>query len=281
MKIWKSILITLILSSSLYAQGQTWALLASGLNRDPDENRDKSQAVIRLRRFLRNEVHLSPEHLTVCVDSESLAVNDKTMDCNQTTLHQALTQLSQVVEPNDTFIFYYVGQANRVQETLRFNLAGPDLCHTDLAADLNAIPARRSLIILDCPCAGLMIESLARPQRVIIAATGSDQPLSPRFSQYFIPALTDPNSDSNEDEQISLLEAFSATVQRLDEFFAERDLVATENPLLEDDADGVPSQRPWIFASSGKDGRIANEWFFIDNVDVKQWSDANSLNGRP
>ena len=271
--------VTFMMGVSIPAQGKTWAVLASGLNRDPDENRDKSQAIIRMRKFLHQEMNLGPETLTVCVDTDSLAASDQTRTCDRTTLHQTLSELAQRIDANDTFIFYYVGQANRIQDSLRLNVTGPDLCHADLVTDLNRIKARSSLIILDCPCAGLTIESLARPQRVIIAAAGSDQPLSPRFSQYFIPALADPNSDTNADERISLLEAFSATVRQLDEFFAERDLVATENPLLEDDADGVPSQKPWIFASSGKDGRVADQWFFSENK--SEWSVANSLNTQP
>ncbi len=280
MKTWITLLVIVAMTSSVSAQGHTWAMLASGLNRDPDENRDKSQAVIRMRRFLQQEVGLDSEHLIVCVDHDSLAATSETLTCDQTTLIQQLSQLTQAIEATDTFIFYYVGQANRVQETLRLNVTGPDLCHSDLATGLNAIKAERSLIILDCPCGGLAIESLTQPGRVIIATAGSDQPLSPRFSQYFIPALTDPNSDNNQDEQISLLEAFAATVQQLDAFFSERDLVATETPLLEDDTDGIPSQRPWIFASSGKDGRVADQWFFIENKE-ETWSDANSLNVQP
>jgi hypothetical protein len=242
--------------------GQTWVVLASGLNKDPEEHQDKAQAILRFQRFLLTEGHVSPERLIVCMDPNSFAATDETRPCDRAALRQTLQTLAQSVTDQDRVIFYYVGQANRIQDTLRLNLPGPDLCHPDLVQDLNALNPARMLIILDCPCAGLAIAPLAEKNRVIIAGAGSDQPLSTRFSQYFIPALSDPLSDSNQDTRISVLEAFRVAVQHIDAFYDERDLVATENPLLEDDADGTPSQRPWTYVTQGKDGQNADQWFF-------------------
>ncbi|MCF7972639.1 MAG: hypothetical protein K9N55_02375 [Phycisphaerae bacterium] len=244
--------------------GQTWAVLASGLNKDPDENRSKTQAILKFQRFLLEVGGVSPERLIVCMDPNSFAATDDTQPNDRATLRQTLHHMARSVTDQDRFIFYYVGQANRIQKTLRFNLPGPDLNHADLVQDLNAIHPERMMVILDCPCAGLLMDPLGLGQknRVIIAGAGSDQPLSTRFSQYFIPALSDPLSDSNQDTRISVLEAFRVAVQNIDTFYEQRDLVATENPLLEDDADGIPSQRPWTFVTQGKDGQYADQWFF-------------------
>ncbi len=246
--------------------GQTWAVLASGLNKDPEEHQDKAQAILRFQRYLLKEGHVSPEQLIVCMDPNSFAATDETKPNDRISLRHTLQALSQSVTDQDSVVFYYVGQANRIQDTLRLNLPGPDLCHPDLVQDLNALNPRRMLIILDCPCAGLLITPLARKNRVIIAGAGSDQPLSTRFSQYFIPALSDPLSDSNQDTRISVLEAFRVAVQHIDAYYDQRDLVATENPLLEDDADGIPSQRPWTFVTQGKDGQYADQWFLNKSV---------------
>ena len=242
--------------------GRTWAVLASGLNKDPEEHQDKARAILTFQRYLLDEGQVSPDRLIVCMDPNSFAATDQTRPCDRSTLRHTLGTLAQSVTDQDRFVFYYVGQANRVQDTLRLNLPGPDLCHPDLVQDLNALKPASMLIILDCPCAGLAIAPLARKDRVIIAGAGSDQPLSTRFSQYFLPALADPVSDSNQDTRISVLEAFRVAVQQIDAFYDDRDLVATETPLLEDDADGIPSQRPWTFVTQGKDGQYADQWFF-------------------
>ena len=115
-----------------------------------------------------------------------------------------------------------------------------DLQHDKLADHLNAIKAKQSLVVLDYPGAGLAIQSLVQPNRIIIAGAQANQPWSTRFSQYFVPAISDEHADYNQDEKISVLEAFRYAVMRLDDYYRQRDLFKTENPILEDDGDGPP-----------------------------------------
>ena len=182
--------------------------------------------------------------------------------------------------PNDRLIFYYAGQANIVGDTLRFNLPGPDMTHEQLAqwldeamvkvdhnrrspADPNA-SANGHLLILDCPGAGLALQALCRPDRIVICSARSDQPYSTRFSDFFVPALSQTSTDINGDGKISLLEAFQTAVGQTDAMYQDNKLIKTENALLDDDGDGVPSQQPWRFEQIGTDGQAASRWVFKD-----------------
>jgi hypothetical protein len=97
-------------------------------------------------------------------------------------------------------------------------------------------------LVLDCPGAGLATETLAGPGRILLFSARSDQPTSTRFSDYFVPALDDPESDVNGDGAVTLLEVFQRTVQQIDAMFREQNLMKSENALLEDNGDATPSR---------------------------------------
>lgn len=242
------------------AGGQPYVMLVGGLNGDPEQLREKSQSISRLHRYFSERAEVPSANLTVFTGPDSL-VHHLGETSTRDALHAHLKSLSERVGPTDDLIFYFVGQANIVNEKLRFNLPGPDLTHEDLAVALAPIQAARMLIVLDCPGAGLATASLTGPNRIFIAGARSDQPHSTRFSQFFSVALGDRASDLDSDGQVSLLEAFQIAAQEIDAIYRDQRLMKNETPLLEDDNDAEPSQAPWRFASTGKDGRLAAAYF--------------------
>lgn len=239
-----------------------YVMIVSGINKDPDEKQAKDKAVMQLRKVFLQELHLEPACLQVFVDPNSSVENPSGVS-RAAELEKALIGLASTITSHDRFLFYYVGQANKVTDQLRFNLRGPDITAKDLATWLGKIPSARQVVILDCPAAGTAIQDLVEdPNRILICGARSDQPYSTRFSEYFIPALIDPASNENQDGRISLLEAFQKAALQLAELYRRQDLLLTEIPLLEDDGDGIPSQQPWSFRDEKKDGQIASEFFF-------------------
>ena len=101
------------------------------------------------------------------------------------------------------------------------------------------------------------------PGRIAIFGARSDQPYSTRFSEYFVPALVDITADTNGDSNISLLEAFTLASMQLDDLYRLQDLLKTENPVLDDDGDGIPSQQPWRYEQEENDGLAASKFFLI------------------
>ncbi|MHC4260017.1 MAG: hypothetical protein ACYSTF_06370 [Planctomycetota bacterium] len=239
---------------------RTYVLIVGGINKDPEEQQAKDKAVIRLQRFLRR-VRVDPNRITVLVDENSFARKGAEVS-NAENLQNTITELAAAIKPADRFIFYYVGQANIVTDELRLNLPGEDITGKHLAEWINKIKVSSMLVVLDCPGAGLATKALAAKGRIIVSGSRGDQRYSTRFSEYFIPALTDAQSDSDEDGKISLLEAFTATAKKLDELYREQDLLKTETPLLEDDGNGIPSQQPWRYEQDKNDGLAASKFFF-------------------
>jgi hypothetical protein len=230
-------------------------VLIGGINRDPEETRSKDRALLRLSRHFSDRVGVEPGNLAVLAAPDSF-VSSATATSTADSIRSTFAGLHSLTK-EDRIVIYYAGQANIVGERLRLNLPGPDLTDTELAEILAPLQPGLMTLVLDCPGAGLATETLAGPGRILLFSARSDQPTSTRFSDYFVPALDDPESDVNGDGAVTLLEVFQRTVQQIDAMFREQNLMKSENALLEDNGDATPSQQPWSYAEKGNDGAVA------------------------
>ncbi len=237
-------------------QSGFYAIIAGGIHKDYEIRHEQHQLLERLKTTLLRDFGIQGGSLQIFSEpvTGDIQVNGTATAEN---LKTAFMHVAKRIQPEDRFLFYYMGQANAIQEDLRINLPGQDITHSELAAHLGEIHAATSVIIMDCPNAGLAIEQLTGPNRIVIASCRSDQPYSTHFSKYFIPALDNPNSDLNKDQRISLLEVFQSAAMSIDELYRKEDYMRTENALLEDNGDGIPSQHPWLYKEEEVDGERA------------------------
>ncbi len=251
---------TKALSTKPTQSKKTYAVITSGINKDPKEQRAKDNAITNLRNFLLNNGDIQPDQLSVLVSYDSLIQKGSKLSTAEN-LKQQINSFAVAIRPSDRFIFYYVGQANVVAEKLRLNLPGKDITHEQLATWFNGIRASSMLIVLDCPGAGVSVKSLTGKDRIIIGACTGEERYSTQFSKYFIPALTDLQSDTDGDDNISILEAFTVAARQLDDSYHRQNLLQTETPILEDNADGVASRQPWRYREDNADGLAASMYF--------------------
>ena len=240
--------------------GKTYVLIASGINKEPKDRTAKNKAVTDLNRFFLDNAGVMPDRLKVLVDSKSTALKGSGISTAES-LKEQMDRFAASVNSNDRFIFYYTGQANVVTDTLRLNLPGPDITHKKLAEWINAIKASSMLIVLDCPGAGLAVKALTGQGRIIIGACTAEQHYGTKFSEFFVPALIDEDSDTDGDGRISLLEAFTSASKGIDDFYRVQSLLTTETPVLEDNADGAASRQPWRYEQNNTDGLISSRFF--------------------
>ncbi|MDB6067517.1 MAG: hypothetical protein JWR26_3725 [Pedosphaera sp.] len=128
----------------------------------------------------------------------------------------------------------------------KFNLRGPDLTATDLAAWL--APFKRPLAVIDCASSsGPFLGKLSSPGRVVITATrsGYEQNYA-RFGEYLSEAIASPAADLDKDGQTSLLEAFLMASRRVAEFYESEGRLATEHALLDDNGDSLGTPAEWF-----------------------------------
>ncbi len=132
----------------------------------------------------------------------------------------------------------FIGHGTSDGRDSHFNLPGPDLSSTHLATLL--ADAKRELVIIDTTAAsGAFIQALSQPGRTIVTATkGPDEVYFTRFGLYFARAIAGHiEADLDQDEQVSVLEAFLFAANETQQFYEKEDRIATEHALLDDNAD--------------------------------------------
>lgn len=234
-------------------QGNVYALIINGISKDPTDRAVKDRVVHDLKTLLLDKGRIDSTRLTLLTAGESRA--DR--------IEEVMKRLASTVGREDRLLFYYIGQANTVAGSLRFNVVGEDVTGQQVAQWLNRIKAKTQLVVLDCPCAAMVAKEMTQAGRVVVFASTETQVYGTRFSMHFVPALREKNSDTNADGRISVLEAFTAAARGIEQWYRDRTILPTETPNLEDNADGLPSERPWRHAIDGGDGLAALEFILV------------------
>ncbi len=170
-------------------------------------------------------------------------------------LAQTLKQIAGAAREDDTFALFLIGHGTFDGTDYKFNLPGPDITAMDLAALLNAVPARRQLVAVMTSASGAALAPLARKDRIVITATKSGtEKNAVIFTRYWIDSLHDPSADTNKDGKISALESFRYADRKTVEYFESQKLLATEHALLADSGASVGVRNP---ASANGQGLLA------------------------
>ena len=243
------------------SMGKTYALIVGGISRDPPDRVVRNRMLDALSVYLRGPAGLPPQQVSVLI-GDDFGLSDPNLRATAENVKAAIESVASVIRAQDRFVFCYLGLTNAVSETLRFNLLGPDATHEALATWLSGIKSNTQVVVLDCPCAALAAKALARPGRIILCAATATQAHSTGFTGRFVPALTQMENDTNQDGRVSLLEAFTATARETEQWYRRIQCLPTETPCLEDNGDGVPSERPWRYQVDGGDGARASAFFF-------------------
>jgi hypothetical protein len=137
----------------------------------------------------------------------------------------------------------FIGHGTHDRNASKFNLSGPDISAEVISKAISNVKARW-LIIDASSSSGPFINALSGDNRVIITATksGAEQNYS-RFAEFLSQAITDPSTDLDHDESVSILEAFLAASNRVAQFYQNEGRLASEQALLDDNGDsrGTPA----------------------------------------
>jgi hypothetical protein len=154
----------------------------------------------------------------------------------------------------------------------RFNLRGPDLSGSELAMWLRGV-ARPMVLVHAFSSSAPFMKAVAAKGRVVITSTrsGYEQSYS-RFGDFFPLAFLDLEADLDRDGQVSLLEAFLVTGNRVEEWYRTEGRLATEHAVMDDNGDGLGVGRDWFRGlrvvgkargGEGVDGRRARQFYLV------------------
>jgi hypothetical protein len=180
-------------------------------------------------------------------------------------VRRTLTALKTELSPDNILFVFLIGHGSYDGKESKFNLVGPDLSSLEYNNLLTQLPTRRVVVFNMASASGEFVKSLSAKGRIVITATRSGQETNAtRFAGFFINALSAPDSDTDQDGHISVLEAFVYANRLTAEFYARAGRLATEHALLEDNGDGVGHEK----AEAGE-GLLARATY-LDSLSVEQ-----------
>jgi len=214
----------LAVSAATPAFSATYILTVAGLGGEPDYD----------QRFtlLAND---TDKILRAGGQTDRVVETLKGADATKAKMEASLNRIASQAKPQDAFVLMMIGHGTFDGQEYKFNLPGPDISGTELAALLNKIPAGRQLVVDMTSCSGGVAALLKKDNRTVITATKSGtEKNAVVFSRYWVDALRDAAADTDKNETISALEAFQYAERKTTQFYSEQKRLATEHPQIDD-----------------------------------------------
>ena len=180
-------------------------------------------------------------------------------------VRKAFDRIKAAAKPDGFLLVVLIGHGAFDNQEAKFNLVGPDLGGKDYAKLLASVPVKRTVFVDCSSSSGEFIKPLSAEGRVVITATrsGNEQNIT-TFADNLIQALTDEAADADKNGRLSILEVFNYATKLTADWYKQKDQLATEHALLDDNGDGVGHEK----AESG-DGTLAGVTY-LDSKPVQE-----------
>jgi len=225
----RALLLTILCALTLHARAATYYVIVAGLGGEPDYVQRFTAAANDL-----DKIYKSAEgtvHVTTLTGAQSTAAH----------LRETLDGVARDAKAEDDFALVLIGHGTFDGVEYKFNLVGPDVSASEIAAMCNRIAARRQLVVDTTSASGGAVQALERPGRAVIAATKSGTEKNATvFARFWVEAFQDPSADTDKSDSISAMEAFTYANMKTAEFYDSQKRLATEHAVFNDTGSGEP-----------------------------------------
>ncbi|MEM7699651.1 MAG: hypothetical protein AAF236_14735 [Verrucomicrobiota bacterium] len=165
----------------------------------------------------------------------------------------------------------------------KFNVRGPDFTDDEMASWIESYSGRL-VLINGASASGSFIRKVGAPGRVVITSTKNEaEVFYSRFGKYFAEAISGLEAaDVDNDDQVSLLEAWLYASSEVSDFFEREGRIATEHALIDDSGDQLGSRAEWFEGTTptrtprkdaAPDGDTAAQRVLIKNAFEQRFSE--------
>ena len=158
-------------------------------------------------------------------------------------------QLKKRLEENDGTPLWLIliGHGTFDGREAKFNVAGDDFTAKELGQWCKGITGEL-VVVNTASSSAPFLKELAGPNRTIVTATKSPNEIYfTRFGRFFSEAVTGlPEADLDNDDQVSILEAYLYASNSVRDFYEQSGRLATEHALIDDNGDGLGTRSEWF-----------------------------------
>lgn len=236
-----------------------YAFIVSGASGGAKFAENQKKWIASLENTLRERLGFASDRLTILSEGGTPA-NAATRE----NVANALTALRQRVTQEDVLLVILIGHGTFDGASAKFNLTGPDMDAKEWRLLLDGIAGR--LVFVNTTSSSFpFLQEISGKDRVVITATDSvAQRYDTIFPQFFIEGLDLAVGDSDKNGRLSIWEAFGYASQAVKRWYDGQGQLATERPLIDDNADGVGKEA----LATGPDGVLARTTFVDPEPDV-------------
>ncbi len=222
-------LLLLLATLALQAQAATYYVTVAGLGGEPDYE----------QRFTANAKDLDKVFKASGPSAHvyTLYGSGATADA----LKKVMAGIAQQATASDDLVLILIGHGSFDGSEYKFNLVGPDLTAAELAALCDRVAAKRQLVVDTTSASGGAMAALERPGRAVVTATKSGTEKNATvFARYFVEALQDPAADTDKNEALTAMEAYTYAAKKTAAFYDSQKRLATEHAVFDDTGRGEP-----------------------------------------
>jgi hypothetical protein len=222
-------LLLIVFAFALHAHATVYYVTVAGLGGEPDYDQRFTAAAKDLDKIFKASG--GTPHVYTLTGSQATASQ----------LKSTLAEVARDARPEDDFVVVLIGHGTFDGVEYKFNMVGPDITASEIAASCDRISARRQLVVDTTSASGGAVAALERPGRAVIAATKSGTEKNATvFARYWVEALQDSSADTDKSDSISAMEAFVYASKKTAAFYDSQKRLATEHAVFEDAGRGEP-----------------------------------------
>ncbi len=244
------------------ADPNKFALVVAGVGGEEAYARKFTSQATRLYEVLTTQLGFAEKNVSLLIETPSSggpedgARESEAAPARRATaeeVRKAFSSIKSAANSESLVLVVLIGHGSFDNQQAKFNLIGPDLSAKDYAQLIGSLPNKR-VVFVDCSSSsGEFIKPLSGEGRIVITATrsGSEQNVTV-FAEHFIAGLVDGAADADKNGRVSVLEAFNYATRLTGDWYKQKNRLATEHALIDDNGDGTGHEE-----ATGGDGTLS------------------------
>jgi hypothetical protein len=224
------------------------ALILVGLPGDEEHDELFAYTVKQWREWLTGVLGFSPGEVRVLSGGATqTGVSDGV--ATREAIEKEAARLKKSLRSGDRLWVFFLGHANFDGEHAWFHLPGPDLRDDDLGKLFADVKCREQIFWMTTSESGRFVKILSGKGRIVMAATRTqNEDNETEFPHAITKVAKRPLAelDVDGDGKLSVLELYYRIVAEVQTLYATDERIPTEHSQLDDNGDGVGTERPLV-----------------------------------